>query len=154
MAKEIERKFIVKPRDWNAMARGVTIRQGYLAATEKHSVRVRVYGDKAYIAIKGATVGATRDEFEYEIPLADANQILDRLCETAPIDKVRYRIPFEGHTFEVDIFDGVNKGLNVAEVEMKSADEKIALPEWIDREITGDPRYFNSNLSLKPFTTW
>jgi adenylate cyclase len=152
--KEIERKFLVKPRDFDAMAQGVEIRQGYLAASPTRSVRVRIYGPKAFVTIKGATKGASRDEYEYEIPLEDAREILERLCDLAPVDKVRYRIPIGNHVWEVDRFRGANEGLIVAEVELKSETEQVALPDWIDREVTGDPRYYNSNLSQHPFRTW
>ena len=154
MAKEIERKFLVHPRKWSDLGAGLAIRQGYLCATKSSSVRVRTYGDRAYVTIKGSTSGITRDEYEYEIPLADANEIMDHLCEHPPIEKTRYRILFKGHTFEVDEFGGPNHGLTVAEVELKDAKEPVELPDWIDREVSGDARYYNSNLSSKPFSTW
>ncbi len=154
MAKEIERKFLVHPRKWSDLGAGLIIRQGYLCASKLNSVRVRTYGDKAYLTIKGATSDITRDEYEYEIPLNDANEILVHLSEHPPIEKMRYRILFKGHTFEVDEFSGANRGLTVAEVELKDAKEQVELPDWIDREVSGDPRYFNSNLSIKPFSTW
>ena len=154
MAKEIERKFLVHPRKWSDLGPGLEIRQGYLSASRQCSVRVRTYGDKAYVAIKGSTKDITRDEYEYEIPLKDATEILDGLCVRPLIEKTRYRIPFGGHTFEVDEFIGANLGLTVAEVELKSADEKIELPDWIDRDVSGDPRYFNSNLAQEPFSSW
>ena len=154
MAKEIERKFLVKHRDFDTLAKGVEIRQGYLAASPTLSVRVRTYGDKGFVTIKGATKGASRDEYEYEIPIKDAQEILDRLSEVKPIDKIRYRIPVSGHVWEVDRFRGDNEGLVVAEVELKSETESVELPDWIDREVTGDPRYYNSNLSRHPFRTW
>lgn len=154
MAKEIERKFLVQPRKWSDLGAGLIIRQGYLSASKQCSVRVRTYGDKAYVTIKSATSDITRDEYEYEIPLNDANEILVSLCEHPPIEKMRYRIVFKGHTFEVDEFTGANRGLTVAEVELKDAKEPVDLPDWIDREVSGDPRYFNSNLSSKPFSTW
>jgi adenylate cyclase len=115
---------------------------------------VRTYGDSAYVTIKGSTSGISRDEYEYEIPLADANEIMDHLCEHPPIEKTRYRIVFKGHTFEVDEFAGANSGLTIAEVELKGAREAVDLPDWIDSEVSGDPRYYNSNLSAKPFSTW
>ena len=154
MAKEIERKFLVHPRKWSDLGPGLAIRQGYLCATKQSSVRVRTYGDRAFVTIKGTTSGLTRDEYEYEIPLADANEMLDHLCEHPPIEKTRYRIVYKGHTWEVDEFGGANKGLTVAEVELKDPKEHVELPDWIDREVSGDPRYFNSNLSSKPFSTW
>jgi CYTH domain-containing protein len=154
MAKEIERKFLVHPRKWSDLGAGLVIRQGYLCASKQSSVRVRTYGDKAYVTIKGATADITRDEYEYEIPLDDANEILVNLSEHPPIEKMRYRIVFKGHTWEVDEFTGANRGLTVAEVELKDAKEQVELPDWIDREVSGDPRYFNSNLSIKPFSSW
>jgi len=154
MAKEIERKFLVHPRKWSDLGAGLIIRQGYLCASKQSSVRVRTYGDRAYVTIKGATSDITRDEFEYEIPLIDANDILVNLCEHPPIEKMRYRILYKGHTWEVDEFAGANRGLTVAEVELKDAKEQVELPDWIDREVSGDARYYNSNLSIKPFTTW
>jgi CYTH domain-containing protein len=154
MAKEIERKFLVHPRKWSDLGAGLVIRQGYLCASKQSSVRVRTYGDKAYVTIKGATADITRDEYEYEIPLNDANEILVNLSEHPPIEKMRYRIVFKGHTWEVDEFTGANRGLTVAEVELKDAKEPVELPDWIDREVSGDPRYFNSNLSIKPFSSW
>jgi adenylate cyclase len=154
MAKEIERKFLVKSRDFLNQVSGVPITQGYISSASSHSVRVRRYGDRGFITIKGPTKGATRDEFEYEIPRADAEEMLANLCEHTPIEKTRYRIPVGKHTFEVDRFGGTNEGLIVAEVELASEDEAIELPDWIGREVTDDPRYYNSNLSRRPFTTW
>jgi adenylate cyclase len=154
MAKEIERKFLVRPRTWSELGPGLVIRQGYLSTAIERTVRVRTYGDRGYVTIKGVTSGISRDEYEYEIPFGDATEIIDRLCHRPLIEKTRYRIPFAGHTFEVDEFTGANRGLTVAEVELKSADEKAELPDWIDRDVSGDPRYFNSNLALKPFSTW
>ena len=154
MAKEIERKFLVHTRKWSDLGPGLEIRQGYLSASKLSSVRVRTYGDKAYVAIKGSTKDITRDEYEYEIPLEDTNEILANLCEHLPIEKTRYRIVFKGHTWEVDEYGGANSGLTVVEVELKDAKEQVELPDWVDREVSGDPRYFNSNLSTKPFSTW
>jgi adenylate cyclase len=154
MAKEIERKFLVQPRKWSDLGPGLVIRQGYLSASKQSSVRVRTYGDKAFLTVKGSTSDATRDEYEYEIPINDANEMLANLCEQPQIEKTRYRIVFKGHTWEVDEFIGENRGLTVAEVELKNTKEQVELPDWIDREVTGDPRYYNSNLSTKPFSTW
>ena len=154
MAKEIERKFLVHPRKWSDLGEGLVIRQGYLSASKQCSVRIRTYGDRAYVTIKGATSGISRNEYEYEIPLADANEIMGSLCEHPPIEKTRYRIVFKGHTWEVDEYAGANRGLTLAEVELKDPREQVELPDWIDREVSGDPRYFNSSLSIKPFSTW
>jgi len=154
MAKEIERKFLVKSCNFATLAPGVPIKQGYISSSPTHSVRVRSYGDRGFITIKGPTRGATRDEFEYEIPLADAQEILVRLCEHPAIEKTRYRIAVGKHIFEVDRFAGANQGLVVAEVELDSEDEVVQLPDWIGSEVTGDARYYNSNLSRRPFSTW
>jgi len=154
MGKEIERKFLVHPRQWSDLGSGLVIRQGYLCASKHSSVRVRTYGDRGYVTMKGATSGITRDEYEYEIPLNEANEIMLNLCEHPPVEKTRYRIVFKGHTWEVDEFTGANSGLTVAEVELKNSGEEVELPDWIDREVSGDPRYFNSNLSIKPFSSW
>lgn len=154
MAKEIERKFLVQPRKWSDLGAGLIIRQGYLASTKLCSVRVRTYGDHGYVTVKGVTADLARDEYEYEIPFTDANEIMLNLCEHPPIEKMRYRIVFKGHTWEVDEFTGANRGLTVAEVELKDPKEQVELPDWIDREVTDDPRYYNSNLAIKPFTTW
>ena len=154
MGKEIERKFLVHPRKWSDLGAGLIIRQGYLSASKLSSVRVRTYGDRGFVTIKGTTSDITRDEYEYEIPVNDANEILVNLCENPPIEKMRYRVVYKGHTWEVDEFTGANQGLTVAEVELKDAKESVELPDWIDREVSGDPRYYNSNLSIKPFSTW
>ena len=154
MAKEIERKFLVHPRKWSDLGSGLVIRQAYLCSSKQSSVRVRTYGDHAFVTIKGPTSDITRDEYEYEIPSTDANEIMLNLCEHPPIEKVRYRILFKGHTWEVDEFTGANSGLTVAEVELKNSKEQVELPDWIDREVSGDARYFNSNLSTKPFSSW
>ncbi len=154
MAKEIERRFLVRSRKWSDLGDGLAIRQGYLSASKHNSVRVRTYGDRAFVTMKGATSGITRDEFEYEIPLADANEIMGKLCEHPPVEKTRYRIVFKGHTWEVDEFGGANRGLTLAEVELKEPKEQVELPDWIDREVSDDPRYYSSNLSIKPFSTW
>jgi adenylate cyclase len=154
MAKEIERKFLVKPQDFDSMAKGVEIRQGYITSDRTRSVRVRIYGEKAFVTIKGETKSFTRDEYEYEIPVQDAREIMDRLCESSLIEKKRYRINLGGHTWEVDRFFGENDGLVVAEIELKSETEHVEMPSWIDREVTGDARYYNANLSKHPFREW
>lgn len=154
MGKEIERKFLVKGEAWKALAAGTVYRQGYLSTVKERTVRVRTVGEKGFLTIKGVTTGVTRAEFEYEVPAADANAMLDGLCEKPLVEKTRYRIPLDGWTWEVDEFHGDNDGLVVAEVELKSADERPPLPEWIGEDVSSDPRYFNSNLVKKPFKTW
>jgi CYTH domain-containing protein len=154
MAKEIERKFLVKGDGWRALGDGKAYRQGYLSTVKERTVRIRTAGDKGFVTIKGINVGATRPEYEYEIPLGDANEMLDRLCEQPLIEKTRYRIPFDGLTWEVDEFHGVNRGLITAEVELKDEQQTVSLPGWIGLELTGDSRYYNSSLVAHPFTTW
>ena len=153
MAQEIERKFLVSGDDWKALATGTLFRQGYLNSTKERVVRVRTMGERAVLTVKGITVGATRAEFEYDIPLDDANQMLE-LCEQPLIEKTRYRIAVDGLVWEVDEFHGVNEGLTVAECELESEDQDVPRPHWVGDEVTGDPRYFNSNLIANPFTTW
>jgi len=154
MGTEIERKFLVKGDSWRSQGKGKRYRQGYLSTVKERTVRVRTAGDEGYITVKGITKGDTRPEYEYEIPLADANEMLDQLCERPIIEKTRYRIPQGPVVWEVDEFEGVNRGLITAEVELKDANQQVALPDWIEKEVTGDPRYYNANLVAKPFTTW
>jgi adenylate cyclase len=154
MAKEIERKFLVKGDGWRDLGSGKPYRQGYLSTVKERTVRIRTAGDKGFITIKGINVGATRPEYEYEIPLGDANEMLERLCEQPLIEKTRYRIPLDSLTWEVDEFHGVNHGLITAEVELKDEQQAVSLPGWIGTELTGDPRYYNSSLVAHPFTTW
>jgi adenylate cyclase len=151
---EIERKFIVQSEDWKEGNQGLLYCQGYLNTHKERTVRVRTIGENAFLTIKGLAVGACRREFEYEIPLEHANTMLDSLCEKPLIEKTRYKIPIEGHVWEVDEFHGSNKGLVMAEIELASEDEEFKHPEWLGREVTGDPKYFNSNLIANPFTTW
>ncbi|MDD3751489.1 MAG: CYTH domain-containing protein [Tissierellia bacterium] len=155
MAKEIERKFLVKSTSFlyghdagaNGVGPGVKIVQGYISAVPERTVRVRIKGDKGYITIKGATdnSGLVRYEWEKEIGLDDANDLL-KLCVSGLIEKTRYKVEFSGHLFEVDIFEGRLKGLVIAELELKSEDETFEAPDWLGEEVTGNPRYYNSQL--------
>ena len=154
MGVEIERKYLVAGDGWRSLAEGTLYRQGYLSTVKERTVRVRVVGDRAQLTIKGVTVGATRVEYEYTIPLEDAEHMLDELCEQPIIDKVRYEIPGDDVVWEIDEFHGVNEGLVVAEVELESEDQLVALPEWVGAEVTDDPRYFNANLIAHPFSDW
>jgi adenylate cyclase len=154
MANEIERKFLVRGNTWRGQDGGKRYRQGYLSTVKERTVRVRTTGDKGFITIKGESVGATRSEYEYEIPLADANEMLDRLCERPLIEKTRYRVSHEGLAWEIDEFEGDNRGLIIAEVELKDETQSVTLPGWIGQEVTGDPRYFNANLVANPFSQW
>lgn len=152
MATEIERKFLVVGTEWRNLP-GVHIWQGYLNRDKNRTVRVRVAGEQAYLTVKGATHGATRVEFEYEIPVSDATQ-LKSLCDGPIVEKVRRNVPYSGFTWEVDEFLGDNMGLVVAEIELHSENEEYAKPSWVGREVTDDPRYFNSNLVSNPYSTW
>lgn len=154
MATEIERKFLVVGDAWRAGVVGTVFRQGYLSTVKERTVRVRVAGDRGLLTIKGITVGAVRTEFEYEIPVDDADHMLDELCEQPLIEKTRYEIDADGLTWEVDAFGGVNDGLVVAEVELDDEIQEIVLPPWVGEEVTDDPRYFNSNLIAHPFSVW
>jgi len=154
MGKEIERKFLVKGDSWRGLVEGKRYRQGYLSTVKERTVRVRTAGDKGYLTVKGISVGATRSEYEYEIPLADANEMLDRLCERPLVEKTRYRIPQGDVAWEVDEFEGDNLGLITAEVELKDEHQSVVPPEWIGQEVTGDPKYFNANLVARPFSKW
>jgi adenylate cyclase len=155
MATEIERKFLVRREVWRPdAAAGVHYRQGYLASFPSPVVRVRVAGDRGYLTVKGRTVGIVRDEYEYPIPLADADAMLDTLCTKPLIEKVRYRVPHAGRTWEVDDFSGANAGLLLAEVELPSANADVVLPSWVGREVSDDPRYVNANLAVHPYVEW
>jgi CYTH domain-containing protein len=121
---------------------------------KERTVRVRTIDDKGFLTIKGITIGATRREYEYEIPMADTNEMLDELCEKPIIEKTRFKISHAGLTWEIDEFAGVNQGLIVAEVELESEDQNIDFPPWVGEEVSGDPRYFNSNLIANPFANW
>ncbi len=154
MGKEIEKKFLVNSDSWREKSEGVLFRQGYLSTIKERTVRVRTIDSKGFLTIKGITVGATRAEYEYEISVSDANEMLDSLCEKPIIEKNRTKIEYKGLIWEVDEFFGENEGLIFAEVELDSEDQSIALPEWIGEEVTGDHRYFNSNLIKNPFKNW
>jgi adenylate cyclase len=154
MSKEIERKFLVRDNTWRGQDGGKRYRQGYLSTVKERTVRVRTTGDKGFITIKGISVGATRSEYEYDIPLADANEMLDRLCERPLVEKTRYRVSHEGLVWEIDEFEGVNRGLIIAEVELEDETQSVTLPGWIGQEVTGDARYFNANLVANPFSQW
>jgi len=150
---EIERKFLVQRDKWQPNDSGKKIKQGYLLADAERTVRVRLAGAHAFLTIKGKSVGISRTELEYEIPIADA-EILFQLCVDTYIEKTRY---YERHgelTWEIDVFEGQNKGLVMAEVELKSEDQPVELPEWAGEEVSGDYRYFNGWLSKHPFSSW
>ena len=154
MAKEIERKYLVKGTAWQTLAKETVYRQGYLSTVQERTVRVRTIEDKGYLTIKGISVGATRTEYEYQIPVEDANAMLDELCERPIIEKKRYVLEYEELIWEIDEFAGVNRGLIIAEGELSDENQKVVLPNWVGEEVTGDPKYFNSNLTKHPYTEW
>ncbi|MHC0062395.1 CYTH domain-containing protein [Nostoc sp. UIC 10890] len=154
MAKEIERKYLVRGDSWRGLAEGIVYRQGYITTQDKGTVRIRIVGEKSYLTIKGPNIKYSRLEFEYPIPLEDAQEMLETLCERPFIEKIRYKIESGGLIWEIDEFDGVNKGLILAEVELSDENQQIELPTWIGEEVSDDFRYFNSNLVKHPFSQW
>ena len=154
MATEIERKYLVLEETWRSRAVGMVFRQGYLSTVKERTVRVRVVGDLGYLTVKGLTVGSVRTEFEYQVPISDAEQMLDELCEQPLIEKTRYVIEENGLTWEIDEFAGANEGLIVAEVELGDESQQVDPPDWVGEEVTNDARYFNANLIAHPFSEW
>ena len=154
MGIEIEKKFLLKGSEWKQLAAGTAYRQGYLSSVKERTVRVRTINDKGFLTIKGISVGAVRQEYEYEIPVEDANALLDELCEKPIIEKNRYKVEHGGFTWEIDEFFGENDGLVVAEIELESEDQLFERPKWVGEEVTGDARYFNSNLIKHPYCRW
>jgi adenylate cyclase len=155
MPVEIERKFLVEGDAWRSgVRRRELFRQGYLAGSEACSVRVRAGGDLAWLNVKGRVHGASRAEYEYEIPLHEANEMLDSLCGRGRIEKWRHWVPHAGHEWEVDEFLGANAGLVVAEIELDDEAEQFARPSWLGIEVTHDARYYNSWLAMHPWPEW
>ena len=155
MGVEVERKFLVADESWRAGVTSSTrIVQGYLAQTDVATVRVRVKGGTGFLTVKGVSVGVSRSEFEYEVPVADALAMLDELAQGPVIDKVRHLVPVGDHVWEVDVFAGPNAPLVMAEVELAHADERFVRPDWAGTEVSDDQRYFNVNLAREPYSTW
>lgn len=152
--QEIERKFLLNDTAFLAGRRGERISQGYLARTERATVRVRLGDERAWLTIKGRTRGISRHELEYEIPPEHARLVLEEMCISAIIDKTRYRVSHGGHVWEVDVFHGANAGLVVAEIELRHENEPFECPPWLGIEVTHDPRYRNVNLAMHPFGAW
>lgn len=151
---EIERKFLVKPEQWRSPDPGVFYCQGYLTTNQGLTVRVRIAGVQAFLTIKGPTQNYSRLEFEYPIPLADAQIMLDTLCDRPLIEKIRYRVQHQGLIWEIDEFKGDNAGLMIAEVELTTENQQIDLPDWVGEEVSTDPRYYNANLVKYPYSQW
>lgn len=155
MAREIERKFLLEANVWAPEpGSGVRIRQGYLSLDPDRIVRVRRAGPAGTLTLKGRLSDRERLEFEYPIPAADADALLDRLCRRPLIEKTRYHVPWRGAVWDVDVFDGENAGLAVAEIELESAGAPVVLPPWVGLEVTDDPRYLNVSLIQRPFSRW
>ena len=154
MAQEIERKFRVANDDWRAMATSSSsLKQGYLSSSAEATVRVRLEDNLGTLTIKSKTKGITRNEFEYAIPAQEAKELL-MLCKGPLIEKIRYRILQENHTWEIDVFEGDNDGLIIAEIELTSDEDYFAKPQWLGEEVSGDSRYYNSNLATHPYVNW
>ncbi len=154
MAKEIERKYLLKNDKWQTAAGdGIVLKQGYLNTNPERTVRVRLVGQTGFLTIKSKNTGITRNEFEYEIPYTDTLELL-KLCEPPLIEKTRYIIKRDGLTWEIDLFSGENQDLVIAEVELSHEDQNIVIPDWLGEEVSDDPRYYNSNLVLMPYTKW
>ncbi len=155
MGLEIERKFLVDHEKWRQVIKpaGTHYRQGYLLNDDRRTIRVRVTDQQGFITIKGATSGITRKEYEYKIPVADGNELLDGFA-LSEVEKIRYRIDFAGKLWEVDKFLGDNEGLIMAEIELKNETEEFKKPGWLTMEVSDDARYYNSNLSIHPFKKW
>jgi adenylate cyclase len=155
MGREIERKFLVQDQQWRQLVLHRSfLRQGYLSVDPQRTVRVRLDGEKAFLTIKGVTSGASRAEYEYPLPAAEARELLDELCLRPLIEKTRFRLHHGGLLWEIDEFHGDNQGLVVAEVELQREDQPLVLPEWVGEEVTGDRRYHNSNLLAHPYRNW
>ncbi len=155
MATEIERKFLVINDQWRAQAvRSESYQQGYLNTAERCSVRIRIAGEHAFLNIKSATLGIRRLEFEYSIPVADARQMMQQFCRDRSLSKRRYFVPCGRHTWEIDVFEGANAGLVVAEIELGDEQEPFTRPSWLGDEVSDDPRYYNVCLIEKPYSQW
>jgi len=157
MGKEIERKFLVRHDGWRQrIAKSVHLCQGYLntGTNSGCSVRVRVDGEDARLNIKSATLGTTRTEFDFPIPVTDANEIFDKLCVRPFIEKTRHYVEHRGHWWEIDVFEGENAGLIMAEVELKQPDEQFERPDWLGEEVSHDLRYYNVSLVKHPYRNW
>ncbi len=155
MAQEIEHKFLLANDEWREhVSHSVIYKQGYLSSQATSSIRVRISDSQAWLNIKSATIGTQRSEYEYEIPLADAHEILNDLCLKPVIEKTRHHVKHENHLWEIDEFDGENAGLIVAEIELDAVGESFVKPDWIGAEVTQDVRYYNNNLAREPYYQW
>jgi len=154
MGIEIERKFVVISDDWKNQVTGNTIRQGYLSTSPDRVVRIRIVNQKAWITVKSSSDGLVRNEWEYPIPADDAKAMLENLCIQPVIEKIRYRIPYEGMMWDLDVFYGENEGLLIAEIELESENQPFALPAWAGKEVTHNRLYHNNHLAQYPYRAW
>jgi len=155
MGREVERKFLVDDVKWNLLVKpaGKQLRQGYILTDPEKTIRVRQAENKGYLTIKGKNIGATRLEYEYEIPVEEAKELLAQFA-VSELSKIRYEISFAGKTWEVDEFSGDNAGLIVAEIELDDENEAFEIPDWVTKEVTTEEKYYNSNLTLVPYKNW
>ena len=155
MAVEIEHKFLLANNDWRKqVSYSVKYKQGYLSAVATSSIRVRISNDQAWLNIKSATIGTHRHEYEYEIPLSDAQEIITNLCRKPIIEKTRHIVIDDNNTWEIDEFEGDNSGLIVAEIELLEVGADFSIPAWLGEEVTSDHRYYNNNLASHPYSVW
>lgn len=155
MAIEIERKFLLRDQSWRLNAdAGTVMRQGYLSNNSKSSIRVRIEDERANLNIKSSTPGTVRSEYEYVIPLSDAEELLAALCHDSIIEKIRYHVEFSGFIWELDVFSGANSGLVVAEIELRELSQDFPRPSWLGREVSDQIRYYNSHLAGYPYCDW
>ncbi|MCP4408351.1 MAG: CYTH domain-containing protein [Gammaproteobacteria bacterium] len=155
MATEIERKFLVHSDQWKAsLERQEDFLQGYLANNDSCSIRVRISGGKAKLNIKSSTLGISRSEYDYTIPIADGQELLQQLCGKPVIEKTRHYVKHGRHLWEVDVFEGENAGLVVAEIELGQEDEDFEKPDWAGQEVTEDARYYTASLQVNPYRNW
>ena len=155
MAIEIEHKFLLANNDWRQhITRSVKYRQGYLSSQASSSIRIRISDEHAWLNIKSATIGTHRHEYEYEIPLPDANEIINNLCKKPLIEKTRNFVIDNDNIWEIDEFGGANQGLCVAEIELSETGQSFSKPHWLGKEVTHDLRYYNNNLASHPYLEW
>lgn len=154
MGREIEKKFLIADNSWQGLVAGIPYRQGYLNSEKGRTVRIRTVNERGILTIKGPDENGARLEYEYDIPIGEAREMLDRLCHKPLIEKIRYRIPYAGFHWEVDEFKGENDGLVFAEIELDFVGQQFEKPAWIGREVTGDARYYNANLVHNPYSQW
>ena len=155
MAIEIEHKFLLANEDWRrSIQKSVKYKQGYLSSQPTSSIRIRISDNQAWLNIKSATIGTERSEFEYEIPLTDAEEIITTLCGKPLIEKTRHLVPNDHNIWEIDEFEGDNQGLIVAEIELSKIGQNFIRPHWLGEEVTQDLRYYNNNLAVNPYKNW